>query len=147
MSDAPTTKRHQQRQDPAELPKDRITQYLMSLDQLEPTHIDGNVCVAAEREEEGEKKVRETSSQPYMRSHCLSSDEVQLCGLQLGKERRRLFDSTLSQCDVETVTSEWSLRSGSTFDTRDEAAFRDGLAALDASIASLQNTIKLDLGR
>ncbi|CAK6976523.1 cingulin [Scomber scombrus] len=150
VSDAPTTKQHrnkrQQRQDPAELPTARITQYLMSLDQLEPTHIDDNVCVAAEREEE-EKKLRETSSHSYMRSHCFSSDEVQLCGQQLGKERRRLFDSTLSQCDVETVTSEWSLRSGSTFDTRDEAAFRDGLAALDASIASLQNTIKLDLGR
>lgn len=143
VSDAPPTKllcsQHQQREGPAELPTDRVTQYLMSLDQLEPTHIDDNVCVAAEREEET-KKLRETS-------HCLTSDKIQSCGWQMGKERKRLFDSMLSQCDVETVTSEWSLRSGSTFDTKDEAAFREGLAALDASIASLQNTIKLDLGR
>ncbi|XP_038125002.1 uncharacterized protein ccdc14 isoform X2 [Cyprinodon tularosa] len=41
--------------------------------------------------------------------------------------------------------SNWSRRSESSFNTRDEAAFRDGLAALDASIASLQRTIQLDL--
>ncbi|XP_044200186.1 coiled-coil domain-containing protein 14 [Thunnus albacares] len=155
VSDASPTKQHcnqhQHRQDPPEPPTDRITQYLMSLDQLEPTHVaDRNACVvAAEREGNAadEKKLRETSTHPDMRSHRLGSDEVQSYGRQMGTERRRLFDSTLSQSDVESVTSEWSMRSGSTFDTRDEAAFRDGLAALDASIASLQKTIKLDLGR
>ncbi|XP_029941868.1 uncharacterized protein ccdc14 isoform X2 [Salarias fasciatus] len=40
--------------------------------------------------------------------------------------------------------STWS---ESSFNTRDEAAFRDGLAALDASIASLQRSIQLDLRR
>lgn len=47
--------------------------------------------------------------------------------------------------DVESVISDWSVQSESSFNTRDEAAFRDGLAALDASIASLQKTLKLDL--
>ncbi|KAM7365253.1 hypothetical protein PAMP_016197 [Pampus punctatissimus] len=133
VSDAPPTKQHSNQhpheRDPPEPPTDRITQYLMSLDQLEPTHAEEN-------------KLRETSAHPDVRPHGLSSH-----GQQPGKERRRLFNSTLSQCDAESVTSDCSLRSGSTFDTRDEAAFRDGLAALDASIASLQKTIKLDLGR
>uniref|UniRef100_A0A3B4VI04 Uncharacterized protein n=1 Tax=Seriola dumerili TaxID=41447 RepID=A0A3B4VI04_SERDU len=63
------------------------------------------------------------------------------------REQVRLQDCTVSQCDIESVWSDWTMRSGSTFDTRDEAAFRDGLAALDASIASLQKTIQLDLKR
>ncbi|XP_068446677.1 uncharacterized protein [Clinocottus analis] len=52
-----------------------------------------------------------------------------------------------SRWDVESVWSDRSARSGATFDTRDEVAFRKGLAALDASIANLQRTIHLDLGR
>ncbi|KAK7893575.1 hypothetical protein WMY93_022727 [Mugilogobius chulae] len=47
--------------------------------------------------------------------------------------------------DADSVISDWSVQSESSFNTRDEAAFRDGLAALDASIASLQNTLKMDL--
>ncbi|XP_072303933.1 uncharacterized protein [Eucyclogobius newberryi] len=46
--------------------------------------------------------------------------------------------------DVDSVISDWSVQSESSFNTRDEAAFRDGLAALDASIACLQKTLKLD---
>lgn len=46
---------------------------------------------------------------------------------------------------VESAISDWSVQSESSFNTRDEAAFRDGLAALDASIASLQKTLQLDL--
>ncbi|KAJ0009417.1 hypothetical protein NQD34_001119 [Periophthalmus magnuspinnatus] len=46
---------------------------------------------------------------------------------------------------VDSVISDWSAQSESSFNTRDEAAFRDGLAALDASIASLQKTLKMDL--
>ncbi|XP_028252071.1 coiled-coil domain-containing protein 14 isoform X2 [Parambassis ranga] len=57
------------------------------------------------------------------------------------------FNSTLSQCDVESMCSDWSMRSESSFNTRDEAAFRDSLAALDASIASLQKTIRLEVRR
>lgn len=47
--------------------------------------------------------------------------------------------------DVESVVSDWSVQSESSFNTRDEAVFRDGLAALDASIASLQKTLRMDL--
>lgn len=47
--------------------------------------------------------------------------------------------------DVESAVSDWSVQSESSFNTRDEAAFRDGLAALDASIASLQKTLRMDL--
>ncbi|XP_074483076.1 uncharacterized protein ccdc14 isoform X2 [Sebastes fasciatus] len=157
--DALPAKQHfnqqQHRLDPAESPTDRITQFLMSLGQLDPTHTEHG---AAERDRDTleQKKLtpvqlRDTSSRPDVRcqrgdkpaeSARHRSDEVQSCGWPLEKERRRL-----SQCDVESVWSDWSTRSGSTFDTRDEAAFRDGLAALDASIASLQKTIQLDLGR
>ncbi|XP_068612520.1 coiled-coil domain-containing protein 14-like [Brachionichthys hirsutus] len=56
-------------------------------------------------------------------------------------------DARLQNEPEESACSEWSAGSGSTFDTRDEAAFRDGLSALDASIASLQRTIKMDLVR
>ncbi|XP_039649651.1 coiled-coil domain-containing protein 14 isoform X2 [Perca fluviatilis] len=162
---------HQNRQDPVEPPTDRITQFLMSLDQLEPTHTE-HACAAAESEGNAleQKKLnsvrlRDTLSHPEVRSQqgdkpedsarhqnshldqsrCL--DEGQSCGWRLEKKRRRVLNATLSQCDVESVWSDWSTRSGSTFDTRDEAAFRDGLAALDASIASLQKTIQLDLGK
>lgn len=58
---------------------------------------------------------------------------------------RRPETERLSLCG--SAWSGWSARSGSTFDTRDEVAFRDGLVALDASIANLQKTIQLDLGR
>ncbi|XP_071369295.1 uncharacterized protein DKFZp434B061 [Centroberyx affinis] len=62
-------------------------------------------------------------------------------------EKGRDLDRSLSRCEAASVSSEWSVGSGSTFDTRDEVAFRDGLAALDASIASLQRTIMMDLRR
>lgn len=63
-----------------------------------------------------------------------------------GKGRNTSLDSTgLSLCEVRSLASDWSAGSSSTFDTRDEQEFRNGLAALDASIASLQRTIKQDL--
>ncbi|XP_052371675.1 uncharacterized protein ccdc14 isoform X2 [Oncorhynchus keta] len=65
-----------------------------------------------------------------------------------GKGRNSSLDSTgLSLCEVRSLASDWSAGSSSTFDTRDEQEFRNGLAALDASIASLQKTIKQDLKR
>ncbi|XP_031675735.1 uncharacterized protein LOC116370739 [Oncorhynchus kisutch] len=65
-----------------------------------------------------------------------------------GKGRNSSLDSTgLSLCEVRSLASDWSAGSSSTFDTRDEQEFRNGLAALDASIASLQSTIKQDLKR
>ncbi|XP_064879558.1 LOW QUALITY PROTEIN: coiled-coil domain-containing protein 14 [Oncorhynchus nerka] len=65
-----------------------------------------------------------------------------------GKGRNSSLDSTgLSLCEVRSFASDWSAGSSSTFDTRDEQEFQNGLAALDASIASLQRTIKQDLNR
>uniref|UniRef100_A0A3P8SHZ0 Uncharacterized protein n=1 Tax=Amphiprion percula TaxID=161767 RepID=A0A3P8SHZ0_AMPPE len=61
--------------------------------------------------------------------------------------RRQMFTSMVSQSDGESVLSDCSIKSGWTFDTRDEEAFRDGLAALDASISNLQKTIQLDMRR
>ncbi|XP_034720059.1 coiled-coil domain-containing protein 14 [Etheostoma cragini] len=158
---------HQHRQDPVEPPTDRITQFLMSLGQLEPTHTE-HVRAAAERDRNAleqkklnSEQLRDTLSHPDVRpqqgdqpkdsahhqnSH-LDQSQGQSRGWRLEKKDRRVFNSTLSQWDVESVWSDWSTRSGSTFDTRDEVAFRDGLAALDASIASLQKTFQLDLGK
>ncbi|XP_042368892.1 coiled-coil domain-containing protein 14 isoform X2 [Plectropomus leopardus] len=159
VSDQLPTKQQQQRQDAAEPPTERIAHFLLSLGQLEQTHIE-HVRVAAEREghtpeQETSVQLRDTLLPPDVTSQrgdktsaCLQNshlNQVQL--LRQETERRRLLNSSVSQCDVESVLSDWSMRSGSTFDTRDEEAFRDGLAALDASIASLQKTIKLDLGR
>ncbi|KAG7464089.1 hypothetical protein MATL_G00183560 [Megalops atlanticus] len=57
------------------------------------------------------------------------------------------LDSTLSSCDIKSVASDWSMSTWSTFNTWDEQDFRKGLAALDASIASLQKTLQSDLKR
>ncbi|XP_072538956.1 coiled-coil domain-containing protein 14 [Salminus brasiliensis] len=70
--------------------------------------------------------------------------------LQMGEEsaysgRPSVFENTLSSCDIKSLASDWSVNSWSTFNTRDEQDFRNGLAALDASIASLQRTLKADL--
>ncbi|KAM3585275.1 uncharacterized protein V6R79_012692 [Siganus canaliculatus] len=110
----------------------QIAHYLMS---LKPTRSE-RVPMAAEREEAPEQC--DPTSAARLQPH--PSHQVQSCGQWLAKERGQL--STVSRCDVDSVCSGWS---ESTFNTRDEAAFRDGLSALDASIASLQKTIQLDL--
>ncbi len=151
MSDTQTLSkhfdRHQHRQDAAENPTDRISHYLMSLGQLEPTNTE-HVHVAAERDGNTQTQKRPTSVQlKDTLSHPDFRSQRSVKPAETSCERGPLLNSTLSQCDVESMWSGWSARSGSTFDTRDEAAFRDGLSALDASIASLQKTIELDLGR
>jgi len=78
--------------------------------------------------------------------------------VRLGQSRDRGQDSrTDASVTAEAVsgrsegsvgsgsTFDTRVGSGSTFDTRDEVDFCNGLAALDASIASLQRSIKLDL--
>ncbi|KAG8508540.1 Coiled-coil domain-containing protein 14, partial [Galemys pyrenaicus] len=45
------------------------------------------------------------------------------------------------------LTSDWSISSFSTFTSRDEQDFRNGLAALDANIARLQKSLSTDLGK
>lgn len=155
---------HQHRRDPAERPADCITQYLMSLGQLEPTH-SGLECVAAEREGNAQERrklasvqLKDTLLHADVRSqrgdkpaetsaHHQNTHVVQSHGLDKVQSGGPPLNSTLSQCDVESVWSDMSTRSDSTFDTRAEVAFRDGLSALDASIASLQRTIQLDLRR
>lgn len=59
--------------------------------------------------------------------------------------RPSAYENSFSSCDVKFIASDWSVNSWSTFNTRDEQEFRIGLAALDASIASLQRTLKADL--
>lgn len=121
-------------------PTDHIAQYLKSLSQIAPVQ-----CVDAERDSDSahldvtaQRREDRAGTRP-------ESDRERSAGpgeaLRPEDARRQLFTSTLSQSETESVWSDL------TFDTRDEAAFRDGLAALDASIASLQKTIKLDLRR
>ncbi|KAF7711149.1 coiled-coil domain-containing protein 14 [Silurus meridionalis] len=61
--------------------------------------------------------------------------------------RPSAYENSFTSCDIKSLTSDWSVNSYSTFNTRDEQDFRNGLAALDASIASLQRTLKADLKR
>ncbi|KTF91891.1 hypothetical protein cypCar_00011701 [Cyprinus carpio] len=56
-----------------------------------------------------------------------------------------VLENTFSSCDIKSLASDWSINSWSTFNTQDEQNFREGLAALDASIESLQKTLKVDL--
>ncbi|XP_060774773.1 coiled-coil domain-containing protein 14 isoform X2 [Neoarius graeffei] len=66
--------------------------------------------------------------------------------LQMGGEAS-VYENSFSSCDVKSLVSDWSVNSWSTFNTRDEQEFRNGLAALDASIASLQRTLRADFKR
>lgn len=56
-----------------------------------------------------------------------------------------VLENTFSSCDIKSLASDWSINSWSTFNTQDEQNFRDGLTALDASIESLQKTLRVDL--
>ncbi|XP_061833271.1 uncharacterized protein ccdc14 isoform X1 [Nerophis lumbriciformis] len=127
-----------------------ITKYLMTLCQLEASHAGGNVHLATESEGNAPEEANMSSvlsGRGCTHPDCVARKGVGLSAQPKEKECRRLFDSFLSQRDTDSISCDCSLRSMSTFDTKDEAAFRDGLAALDASIASLQKTMKLDLLR
>ncbi|KAM4710905.1 uncharacterized protein FYW61_021563 isoform 2-T2 [Anableps anableps] len=136
------TKQYFGQEDSAVVSTDRIKEYLISLKQMEPTHTE-NVRVAAERDE----------NTPELKVDGLKRRDKPVETLTLHQDHHQHPSSEdllprgrqLLNCDVESVWSNWSARSESTFNTRDEAAFRDGLEALDASIASLQKTIQLDL--
>lgn len=58
-----------------------------------------------------------------------------------------MLESSLLFRKVRSPPCNFSVQSSSTFDTHNEQDFRNGLAALDASIASLQKTIQEDLRR
>lgn len=116
---------------------DRIKEYLISLNQGEPTHTE-SLCVAAEREENSKGDGSNQREQcvemlPHHQDH------------HHHHHPNLSFSEDVPPCEAASVWSNWSMKSESTFNTRDEAAFRDGLAALDASIVNLQKTIQLDL--
>lgn len=133
----------QRRQDPVEPAADRITHYLMSLGQPEPTYAEHRRVLAAEKDGDEPNKV---TSVP-LRDAGSNPDGGRPAETLGNSYPDRLPTPTQFRGDEESVLSDWSVRSASTFNTRDEAAFRDGLSALDASIASLKKTIQLDLGR
>lgn len=153
IGSVPDSQQQQQhRKHPAGPPADHITHYLLSLDQLDPAEQAErahtaeqmrNVSPLADVTSHQADKPAEASNPNLNQLCCL--DKIQPCGQWTRGERGGLRDLTLSHCDVELVRSEWSMTSESTFNTRDEAAFRDGLAALDARIASLQKTVQLEL--
>lgn len=110
--------------DPSEEAAERITHYLMTLTQPEAT--------ANERSPQDGQAAVQRGGHPGVRDD-LPPGQMSTC--------------TMSQCDVQSQWSDWSLRSGSTLDARNEAAFRDGLSALDTTIANLLKSIQLDQGR
>ncbi|XP_030607432.1 uncharacterized protein ccdc14 isoform X2 [Archocentrus centrarchus] len=133
------TDQQQHRLEPLAPPTDHIIQYLKSLGQS--VHTEDVQYVAAERE-----------GAPISHHDVKGQGSEEPAGPRVNRQKSNLEAQRPeearrqhSQCDTESVWSDWSMKSRLTFDTRDEAAFRDGLAALDASIASLQKTIELDL--
>lgn len=80
----------------------------------------------------------------------LNNQSVQsLCARRMGVQSANfghpsVIENTFSSCDIKSLASDWSINSWSTFNTQDEQNFRDGLAALDASIESLQKTLRVD---
>ncbi|XP_023144947.1 uncharacterized protein ccdc14 [Amphiprion ocellaris] len=123
------------RQHPFLPSREPITHYLLSLDQ-------------AEREEKPPFHPEHRDQPPQSPAVRLNSPLDPSRGSEhLESGRRQMFTSMVSQSDGESVLSDCSIKSGWTFDTRDEEAFRDGLAALDASISNLQKTIQLDMRR
>lgn len=102
---------------------DRVTNYLMSL---------GRADLGSASSRDGERPLQ---SEPFSKRLLDSSG--------------RPLTFTLFGCDKEEEEEAGSGLSdlSSTFNTRDEAAFKDGLSALDASIANLQKTIQLDLAK
>uniref|UniRef100_A0A8C3S9E2 Coiled-coil domain containing 14 n=1 Tax=Chelydra serpentina TaxID=8475 RepID=A0A8C3S9E2_CHESE len=60
----------------------------------------------------------------------------------LQKKGTEMSDSSFSTFDCMSGKSEWSMSSFSTFTSRDEEDFKNGLAALDANIARLQRTLQ-----
>ncbi|KAL7826001.1 hypothetical protein SRHO_G00337390 [Serrasalmus rhombeus] len=100
------------------------------------SHADG-VGSQLKRSSEGTVNFAEQSQNAR---RCLKMGEASTC-----TGRPSVFESTVSSCDIKSLASDWSLNSWSTFNTRDEQDFRNGLAALDASIESLQRTLKADL--
>lgn len=126
---------HQHKPDASEVASERVTHYLRSLMQPGATAKERTPQKSPTTVPRGGQAAENTGrSNPFLPLELADKD------LPGGP----LSTSVLSQCDVESLCSDWSMRSGSTFNTKDEAAFRDGLSALDASIANLMKTLQLD---
>lgn len=124
---------HQAQPEAPEEAAERITHYLRSMTQPEndrpPPH--------------GQTSVQQGGQAADNSSHRSAGLELK-AGVHKDQPAGPASPCTMSQCDVESVWSDWSLKSGSTLNSRDEAAFRDGLSALDTTIASLLKSIQLD---
>ncbi|XDV36352.1 hypothetical protein PO909_006147 [Leuciscus waleckii] len=80
-----------------------------------------------------------------LNNHSVQSLRVRRMGVQSAYfGHPSVIENTFSSCDIKSLASDWSINSWSTFNTQDEQNFRDGLAALDASIESLQKTLRVD---
>uniref|UniRef100_A0A8C8SIK8 Coiled-coil domain containing 14 n=1 Tax=Pelusios castaneus TaxID=367368 RepID=A0A8C8SIK8_9SAUR len=64
------------------------------------------------------------------------------CQKENFQKMSEMSDSSFSPFDCMSGKSEWSTSSFSTFTSRDEEDFKNGLAALDANIARLQRTLQ-----
>lgn len=135
--------KHQHTADPTEEATERITYYLMSMRPPEAT--------AKDRTPQNGQTAVQQGAQPAensaRRSPRLDLDLDLEPGVRKDLPFGPMSTCTMSQCDVESTWSDWSLKSGSTLNTRDEAAYRDGLSALDTSIANLLKSIQLDHNR
>lgn len=130
---------HQHAADPTEEATERITYYLMSMRPPEATAKDRTPQSGQTAAQQG----AQPAENPARRSPRLDLEAGVHKDLPFGP----MSTCTMSQCDVESTWSDWSLKSGSTLNTRDEAAYRDGLSALDTSIANLLKSIQLDHNR
>lgn len=130
---------HQHKADQSEEDTERITHYLMSMTQPEAT--------AKARPPPNSQTTVQQGGQPAENSAHRSPRLDLEPGVHKDLPFGRMSTRTMSQCDVESVWSDWSLRSSSTLNTRDEAAFRDGLSALDTTIVNLLKSIQLDQGK
>ncbi|XP_011604281.2 uncharacterized protein isoform X2 [Takifugu rubripes] len=135
-----TVANSQHRHDPelSEGASERITRYLMSLNQAKSTVNDGPQL--------NSQTTGPPDRQPAEHSGCHNPHLSWGPDMDKDPPRRRM-SLALSLCDAESVLSAGSTKSGSTFNTMDHAAFKDGLSALDSSIANLLKTIELDRGR
>lgn len=129
---------HRHHPEPSEGAYERITRYLVSLNQAKSTVSDGPQL--------NSQTTVPPDGQPAEHSGCHNPPLSWELDMDKDPPRRRM-SLALSLCDAESVLSAGSTKSDSTFNTKDDAAFRDGLLALDTSIANLLKTIELDRGR
>ncbi|XP_077623747.1 coiled-coil domain-containing protein 14 isoform X1 [Crocuta crocuta] len=85
-------------------------------------------------------KIPATPEEPPELAACPGPSACQSGGIQV--KGSAVCDGSFLNSDL---TSDWSISSFSTFTSRDEQDFRNGLAALDANIARLQKSLRTGL--